>query len=77
MTPELSVILNDAKNEIKRLRQQNQLMGARLGVFDQMMQLFNNYPQNGGLSASPDVVYEIERYQDRESVNVKENVKPD
>lgn len=55
-------LLQSAKNEIVSLRSQNQLMAARLGVFDDMMMLLKAapiYPAYGGMS--PDIVYTIEK----------------
>lgn len=55
-------LLQRAQNEIKTLRSQNQLMAARLGVFDDMMMLLKTpavYPPCGMMS--PDVVYEIDK----------------
>lgn len=55
-------LLQRASNEIKNLRSQNQLMAARLGVFDDMMMLLKATPVYPGYGAmSPDVVYEIEK----------------
>ncbi len=55
-------LLQRAKNEIAGLRKENQLMAARLGVFDDMMMLLKSapvYPPYGGMS--PDIVYEIDK----------------
>lgn len=55
-------LLQRAKDEIKSLRSQNQLMAARLGVFDDMMMLLKAapiYPSYGAMH--PDVVYEIDK----------------
>lgn len=55
-------LLQLAKNEIASLRSQNQLMAARLGVFDDMMMLLKAspvYPSYG--ATSPDVVYSIDK----------------
>lgn len=41
-------LLKRASNEIKSLRSQNEIMSARLQMFDQMMLVFQTYPQ--GLS---------------------------
>jgi hypothetical protein len=54
-------LLQRASNEIKGLRSQNQLMAARLEVFDSMMLLFTSDPQRSGGTMSPDIVWEIDR----------------
>lgn len=53
-------LLQRASNEIKGLRSQNQLMAARLEVFDSMMLLFTSMPQRSGGMMSPDIVWEID-----------------
>lgn len=56
-------LLEKASAEIKSLRRSNELMGARLEVFDTMMRLFHTTPNFGGSGImSPDVVYEVEKY---------------
>lgn len=54
-------LLQQAAQEIRNLRNQNQLMSARLDTFDSMMRLFHTSPNwgNGG-AMSPDIVWEIE-----------------
>lgn len=54
-------LLQRASSEIKQLRSQNQLMAARLEVFDSMILLFTSMPQRQGGLMSPDVVWEIEK----------------
>lgn len=66
MSTELDLLKRSA-TEIKTLRSQNQLMSARLEMFDKMMVLLHTEPNYPGMGASPDVVYEIERHIDRES----------
>ena len=71
-------LLLSAKNEIVALRSQNQLMAARLGVFDDMMMLLKSapvYPTYGGMS--PDLVYEIDKAIECEKSKVQpsENIK--
>ena len=63
---EVQQLLNDAKNEISRLRQRNYLMQARLDMFDQMMQVFNCTPPSSNTGMSPDVVYAIEKFLQKE-----------
>ena len=56
-------LLQQASNEIKSLRKQNELMAARLEVFDTMMRLFHTSPNYGSVGMmSPDVVYEVDQY---------------
>jgi hypothetical protein len=56
-------LLQSALNEINSLRKQNELMAARLDVFDNMMRLFHTTPNFGsnGLM-NPDITYEISKY---------------
>ena len=63
MITEEQRMLQEAANEIRSLRIQNEKMSARLDVFDTMMRLFHSTPNwgnSGGMS--PDLVYEIEKY---------------
>jgi len=56
-------LLQEASAEIKTLRRQNELMAARLEVFDTMMRLFHtspNYGNNGMMH--PDIVYQIDKH---------------
>jgi hypothetical protein len=56
-------LLQQASSEIKALRRQNELMSARLEVFDSMMRLFHTSPNYGqGGMMHPDIVYEIDKY---------------
>lgn len=59
-------LLQRASIEIKGLRSQNQLMAARLEVFDSMMLLFTSTPAYRGGGMSPDIVYEIDNAIERE-----------
>lgn len=55
-------LLQRAKTEIAALRKENQIMAARLGVFDDMMMMLKAapiYPPYG--SMSPDIIYEIDK----------------
>jgi hypothetical protein len=55
-------LLQRALSEIKSLRNRNQLMAARLDMFDAVMSALHGQParENSGLM-SPDIVYEIEK----------------
>jgi hypothetical protein len=56
-------MLQHAIGEIKTLRASNQLMSARLEVYDQMMRLFHTQPNYGSHGMMhPDIVYEIDNY---------------
>lgn len=71
-------LLQGAINEIKQLRNQNQIMGARLQMFDDMMLIFKSIPNVPGRGCSPDIVYDLEKtieYQKKktEEKNNKEN----
>lgn len=53
--------LKHADREIKSLRKQNELMAARLGVFDSMVSLLNARVDYRGEGISPDVCLEIDK----------------
>lgn len=55
-------LLETAVSEIRHLRKQNELMGARLDMFDKMMILFHTPPCFPGGGYSPDLTYEIEKH---------------
>lgn len=56
-------LLTEAKSEIKSLRHQNELMSARLEMFDTMMRLFHTTPNYGSNGMShPDIVWSIEKF---------------
>lgn len=54
-------LLRAASGEIKSLRRANELMAARLEVFDSLMLMFNTSPNRSGGLMSPDLVYEIDK----------------
>jgi len=56
-------LLTRALSEINSLRNQNQLMRARLDMFDAVMSALHGQPAHdrGGLMA-PDIAYEIDKY---------------
>ena len=66
-------LLREALLEIKWLRRQNELMGARLEMFDSMMNIFNARPPQIGALHKPDVAYDIEKYLD--SIKDQESMK--
>lgn len=57
-------LLQQASDEIKQLRYENQMMSARLEVFDNVMLLFKSYPRETGIIAKPDICYDIKKYLD-------------
>lgn len=65
-------MLQSALSEINSLRKQNELMAARLEVFDTMMRLFHTQPNfGGGGLMHPDIAWEINKY-----LEVQNTVKP-
>ena len=59
MTPELE-LLQRASNEIKGLRNSNNLMAARLDMFDKCVLLLTANIQSSGQGMSPDIAWEID-----------------
>jgi hypothetical protein len=57
-------LLKRASMQIKQLQQQNALMGARLNMFDQVVQLVNVNKRGGGdmCCSTNDIGYEIDRF---------------
>lgn len=67
-------LLFEAAQEIKQLRSQNQLMAARLGVFDSMMSVLNAQVPHSQMGMSEDLVWKIERHlneQEQKAVNLR------
>lgn len=54
--------LQRASSEIGMLRNQNQLMAARLDMFDSIMLIFNTPPAYRNQGMSPDLIWEIEKH---------------
>lgn len=67
------LLLQRAANEIKSLRANNQIMNARLQMFDNIMTLITISVRQDGMAMSPDIVWEIEKTIERQTE--KENVK--
>lgn len=63
MTTE-QMLLKGALIEINGLRRRNEVMAARLEMFDNMMLLFNATPPRQGGLMSPDIAWEISEYLD-------------
>lgn len=59
-------LLQDASNEIKSLRRQNELMSARLSMFDDMMLMFRSEPRYSSQGMSPDLVWAIDKFLNEE-----------
>lgn len=61
-------LLRRALSEIQSLRRRNEIMAARLDMFDNVMSALHGQPahERGGLM-SPDIVYEIEKHLANES----------
>lgn len=55
-------LLQDAALEIKSLRKQNELMAARLDVFDKMILLLHTPPNYQSHGMSEDLVWKIEKH---------------
>lgn len=56
-------LLNDAAEEIKRLRRSNELMNVRLDMFDKVFALVQLQPQReGGMMTSSDIVRDIDSH---------------
>lgn len=61
MTEEQS-LLQKAVSEIRSLRATNQILSAKVGVFDSMMSVFNTRPANPGYGMSEDVAWQIDKH---------------
>ena len=62
--------LREATIEIKQLRHQNEIMRARLDMFDSMEALLHTKVASKGEGMSPDLVRTIEMHIKREEANV-------
>lgn len=68
MTEETKDILLRAVDEITSLRRQNELMNAKLEMFDSLMLVLNTqpaYPRTQGMS--PDIVWEMRKLASKET----------
>ena len=63
-------MLREAANEIKNFRRQNELMSARLDVFDSMMAVLHTPIATKSQGMSPDLVWKIEKYLDKQPQTV-------
>lgn len=55
-------LLQIASNEIKQLRNQNNIMRTRLDMFDNCMLLLTANIQSNQQGVSPDITWEIDKY---------------
>lgn len=55
-------LIIDASFEIKRLRKENEIMRARLNMFDDMMILLNTKPFTENQCLSEDIGSQLEKY---------------
>jgi len=55
-------LLQQASNEIKHLRSKNELMKARLDMFDSVMSILHTEVAQKNQGMSPDLVFEIDKF---------------
>jgi hypothetical protein len=55
-------MLQEAASEIRNLRRQNELMAAKLDMFDKCMLLLHTPPTYPSQGMSPDLVWQIDKY---------------
>jgi hypothetical protein len=55
-------LLKKASEEIKGLRKQNMLQGARLSMFDDMMLVLRVRAPEYGMTSCPDIVSQIDNF---------------
>lgn len=65
---EESDLLKEAVVEIRTLRNQNQLMSARLDMFDSVMAVLHTEIARKSQGMSPDLVWEIEKFLEKKIV---------
>ena len=56
------LLLQEAANEIKQLRRKNELMSARLDMFDSCMMMLKTAPFYPAYGGAEDLVYKIETH---------------
>lgn len=64
-------LLRQAVSEIRILRNQNQLMSARLDMFDSIMSVLHTDVARKGQGMSPDLTWEIEKFLEKENAGTK------
>lgn len=57
-----TMLLQQAAEELRQLRKQNEIMSARLEMFDKCMLLLHTPPSYQNQGMSPDLVWEIEKH---------------
>lgn len=62
MNENTKYLLKAAANQITQLRHSNQVMAAKLEMFDKMMLLFQTQPAYQSHGMSEDIVYNIDKY---------------
>jgi len=65
MNDELIQTLKEAEHEINSLRRRNEVLAAKVEVFDCMMQMLHTSPATRTQGMSPDVVYALAKQRDR------------
>lgn len=64
-------LLQQAVSEIRILRNHNQLMSARLEMFDSLMTVLHTDVARKGQGMSPDLTWEIEKFIEKENNSTK------
>lgn len=64
-------LLKQSVFEIRTLRNQNQLMAARLDMFDSLMSVLHTDVARKGQGMSPDLAWEIEKFIEKEGTGLK------
>jgi len=62
-------LLNEASFEIKRLRKENEVMGARLDMFDSIMALLHTDIARKQVGMTEDLVWKIEKHLEKYKAN--------
>lgn len=62
MTKDEERMFQEAVNEIRSLRRQNELLSAKVDVFDSIMQVLHTSPATKNVGMSPDVAWQIEKH---------------
>lgn len=63
-------LLKESIFEIKKLRRQNELMSARLQMFDSINNMLHVQMPNQNILCSPDIVLMVENYIDIQKENL-------
>lgn len=65
MNSELIQAITEAQHEINALRRRNEVLAAKVEVFDSMMQMLNTAPATRQQPMSTDVLYLLQKQRDR------------